>query len=536
MGALMSPAPTLPAPPNTATVIERVRDSPLSAQTRAFSARPALIVLLASLLVPSFAAAQADEAAATRLVLEAERLEASDDASGALQEYEALVARFPQSSLAPKALAAAASIQFRLGDLTAAGETAQKLVDTYSSSGEAAAGLVLQARIQIQEAGSSEDLEAALTLLKRVPNLYGRSRYPILQPRAEARVLAGELLTRLSRLGEAAASFVEAIEDEARGPHTLEAQLGLGTVLALRDQRDAAMEAFQLAIDEGLRNDTAASQEAVDRARRRLSLLYRFWVRADASGKTWLETERLAHPGGEWRKPSGVATNDRGDVLVADQNLGLTTLLADGTSSASSVRDAVRPFVGRDGAFHLVTSGAVRRLTPPATETFVSTGDKPKQLDKLIAAQQGRLGEWLLVNRGDDGIQVFSDDKTEQSVKSGDLEVLDLATDERGAVYLLSERPSRVTIHKADGSGVSVVPGPWRKPVAIDVDWLGQIYVLDAAENRIHILKENGENVLSVPATLPGGVALRSAEDLAVDESGRLIVVDPRLKLVLRLL
>lgn len=516
--------------PSAAAAARRARRPSAAACLLVFG----LCLAALSLGVPAVSA-QTDEAAAARLMLEAERLEASEDPAGALQEYEALVSRFPASALAPEALAAAAAIQFDQGSLEAAGATAEKLVQSYSSSGEAAAGLVLQARIQIQQADAGEDLENALTLLKRVPNLYGRSRYPILQPRAEARVLAGELLTRLSRLGEAAASFVEAIEDEARGPHTLEAQLGLGTVLALRGERKAAMEAFQLAIDEGLRNETAASRAAVERARRRLSLLYRFWVRAEASGKTWLESERLTHPSGEWRKPNGVATNDVGDVLVADQNLGLVTLSTEGTSSASSIRDAERPFVGRDGAFHVVTSGAVRRIDPPATETFVSTGDKPKQLDKLTAAQQGGLGEWLLVNKGDDGIQVFSDDKSGQAVKSGDLEVLDLATDERGTIYALSERPSRVTIHKADGTGVSVVSGAWRKPVAIDVDWLGQIYVLDGAENRVHVLKENGEDITTVPATLPGGVVLRSAEDLAVDESGRLVVVDPRLKLVLRL-
>lgn len=530
MGTPMTSAVTTPAPLTKAAARRRALRPTPSTWTRS-----ALTLVIGLFLVVPSLAAQNDEAAATRLMLEAQRLAASDDAAGALQEYEALVTRFPQSSLAPEALAAAAAIQFKQGNLEASGATAQKLVESYSSSGEAAAGLVLQARIQVREANSSDDLESALTLLKRVPNLYGRSRYPILQSRAEARVLAGELLTRLSRFGEAAASFVEAIEDEARGPHTLDAQLGLGTVLALRDERKAAMEAFQLAIDEGLRNDTAASQAAVDKARRRLSLLYRFWVRAEASGKTWVETERLSHPSGEWRKPDGVATNAAGDVVVADQNLGVATLLADGSSSASSIRDATRPFVGRDGSFHVVTAGAVRSLDPPTTETFVRTGDKPKQLDKLTVAQQGRLGEWLLVNKGDDGVQVFSDDKSEQSIRSGDLEVLDLATDERGALYVLSERPSRVTIHKADGSGVSVVTGNWRKPAALDVDWLGQIYVLDSAENRIHVLKENGEDVTTVPATLPGGVALRSAEDVAVDESGRLVVVDPRLKLVLRL-
>lgn len=524
MGAPMTLAVTTPDSHDAAPAGRRAHHS----------AAPWWLLALVLGLVAATGAAQTDEAAATRLMLEAERLAGSDDAVGALQEYQALVERFPQSDLAPKALAAAAAIQFDRGDLEAAGSTAEKLVQTYSATGEAAAGLVLQARIQVRNATSSEDLENALTLLKRVPNLYGRSRYPILPPRAQARVQAGDLLTRLSRIGEAAASFVEAIEDEPRGPHTLEAQLGLGTVLALRGERKAAMEAFQLAIDEGLRNDTVASRAAVEKARRRLTLLYRFWVRG-AEGAVWRESERLAHPSGEWRKPVGVATNAAGDVLAVDQNLGVATLRADGTSSASSIRDATRPFIGRAGAFHVVTPGAIRRLDPPATEAFVSTGDKPKQLDKLIVAQRGRLGEWLLVNKGDDGIQVFSDDKADQTLKSGDLEVIDLATDERGTIYALSERPSRVTIHKADGSGVSVVTGTWRRPAAIDVDWLGQIYVLDSADNRIHVLKEDGEDVTTVPATLPGGIALRSAEDLAIDESGRLLVVDPRLKLVLRL-
>jgi hypothetical protein len=65
------------------------------------------------------------------------------------------------------------------------------------------------------------------------------------------------------------------------------------------------------------------------------------------------------------------------------------------------------------------------------------------------------------------------------------------------------------------------------------VDALGNIYVLDAGASRIEVLHQDGQRLAFVGPVLPGGRELRSPEDLAVDGSGRLLIVDSKLSSVI---
>ncbi len=509
---------------------------PTPCLARSTAVRALLIATTAICLAVSTVWSQADEGAATRLMVEAQRLEQSRGGEAALLEYEALVKRFPQSPLAPKALAASALIQFDLGDLERAELTAKMLVDSYSNSGEGASGLVMQARILVERAASVTDLNDALTLLKRVPNLFGGNRYPLLEPRAEARVFAGQLLLQLGDLGAAATSFVEAIEDEPKGRFTLAAHLGLGRVLALRGDRVSAMEAFQLAINEGLINDDPASQRAVADARRRLSLLYRFWIRPAINQTVWTTSQTLTI-GSEWKKPRGVAASASGEVLVNDTAVGAYRISPDqdGAASSVAVRNAGKPFIDGKGRRYLPTQSSVRQMDPSNSTIFATAGEKPKQLEKLQAGARGILGEWYLIDKAFPGVQVFSKDGNILAPLSEDLEVVDVAIDERGRVFVLSQKPSRVTIFDLDRQSVNVISGGWSKPGALDVDWLGNIYVLDTSSNSVAVIDESGTRVTSIPASLPGVGALRAAEDIAVDGSGQVFITDSKLQTVYRL-
>ncbi len=502
----------------------------LTSPLKSLLACSGLILLLA---LPT--AAQVDEAAATRLMIEAQRLSESGSRDAALLEYKALVDRFPRSTLAPQALAESARIRFELGGLDAAAVIAERLIEEYSSSGEGAAGLVLKARILVERATTVEQLNEALTLLKRLPNLYGRVRYPLLEPRAEGRVLAGELLIQLGDLGAAAASFVEVIEDEPRGRFTLRAHIGLGRVLALKGQQIAALEAFQLAIDEGLGNDDITSQRAVADARDRLSLLYRFWIRPTLAEKPWTKTETIRPAGIEWKKPDGVAVNADREVLVSDGAVGLVRIDSSGKSTAAAVRSPGRPFVDHRGSFYAPLGSSIRRLEPPESRSFQSGGDKPKALDKIDTGARGPLGHWFLLDRSSDGVQVFLDDGTPKPPLGAGLDIRDISVDERGRLYVLSQRPSKISIFGLDGQVVSSFTGTWSKPTSLAVDWLGNIYVLDASENSVAVLNGKGEAVATIPASLPGVGALRSPTDIAVSPSGQVYLTDSRLQTVYRL-
>lgn len=465
------------------------------------------------------------DAAAVRLLAEAERLERDGDVDAALREYRLLADRFPGQPAAAEALYSMARALYRQGNVIPAQQTAEELVAGRPRSPWSAAALVLQGRMLAERPGGPDDLDAARAILRRVPLLYGRDDYPRLAWRAEARVLGGEISLDLGEHGEAAAAFLGALEEEPPGAWTPRAHLGLATVLLAGGEWVAAAGELQRAVDAGELDPATAR-----RAGQRLALLHRLKVRPAAGGAPWVAARSLAVPGVALRKPSGVAAAEDGGIAVSDRGADSVIVLdSDGAlETRFELTEPGRPW-WRDGELFVPSGNAVSLLRDRSSQSFVAPrGKKVEPVKDLTAGRRGRRGQWYLVDRQSRRVLAFVPaGRYLGTLAEGD--PVDVAQDSQGRVYVLDRKAARVERFAVDGSSQGVmVNTAARRPEALEVDALGNLYVLDKDAGRIAVYQPDGQLLATLGPQLPGGVELRSPVDLAVDGAGRVIVADAR--------
>ena len=99
---------------------------------------------------------------------------------------------------------------------------------------------------------------------------------------------------------------------------------------------------------------------------------------------------------------------------------------------------------------------------------------------------------------------------------------------------MIEKRQREVMVFAADGAlcgGFAMET--WREPYAVAADALGFIYVLDRGNKRIDVFDPDGGILWSLGPVLPGGVELDDPRDIAVDGSGRILVADRGLSVLL---
>ncbi|HVS62544.1 MAG TPA: tetratricopeptide repeat protein [Thermoanaerobaculia bacterium] len=497
-----------------------------------------LLLLLAGNLVIAGASWGQDESAAQRLMQEAERQLASGNLVGAIAEYEALVTRFPDSRTAPRALQRWANAQYAAGDPDGAYDLADRLVSQYPASPQAAGAMILQARIQLVNANDRSAIEQAATLLRRVPNLFGPESYPSLEARTEARVLTGQISMQLGDLADAAYEFLQTIEVETDSPWSSTARVGLARVLLHAENRSetdlaSAIQLLQEAVD-AARSDPAlipaVTADAAAEARTLLTTVHRLLIRPVSGGSPWRQAGLL--PGVRGKKPQAVATADDGRIAVIDDGTLIIQSPDGAIQTLGGLRNPGRPWFGADGQLYVPLQDSVRQIPGNAGRSFYYDGAKPKDLDKLVAGAQGQLGEWWLYDRSIDGVVVFDRlaRKTLGTVPSGGINVADLAAGPLGRVVVLSAKDSRVLVIGPERTTLGGFTGSWRRADAIATDQLGNVYVLDRGSNQIDVRTMGGTKIATLGPLLPGGLELKSPEDLAVDAFGRVLIIDSKLE------
>jgi hypothetical protein len=174
----------------------------------------------------------------------------------------------------------------------------------------------------------------------------------------------------------------------------------------------------------------------------------------------------------------------------------------------------------------------VRQIPGNASRSFYYDGAKPKDLDKLFAGAQGQFGEWWLYDRSIDGVVVFDRlaRKTLGLAPGGGLNVADVADAPLGRIVVLGGRDSRVLVIGPERTPLGGFTGSWRRADAIATDQLGNVYVLDRASNQIDVRTSGGVKIATLGPVLPGGIELKSPEDIAVDAFGRILIADSRLE------
>lgn len=474
------------------------------------------------LILSSPLAAQQKDAAAQRLLLEAERLERDGDPEDARQEYELLIQRFPQSIEAEHALLALARSHWQARNAVKAGEILAKLTKEYADSPTAAAAWVLRGQFQVEEAATREDLEEARTPFRRVPLLFGVDEYPRLDARVEARVRSGQVNLLLEEPLLAAMDFLEAIEDERPSPWLPTALYGYAVSLLQQEQWVAAAEA----LDEVLRR--SESTEALrSEARIHLAFIHRHWLRPSLGQPRW-STSRAFPVGWVPKKPSKVAAGPDGRLIVFDAGTQQAVLLshdgeAQGRKTLTEGRDV---WWSWDGQPYANLADSVVDLASGSSQTFSISGDPVKN---IMSGQRGIYREWLILDREKKALCRFHRGGKPTSRPLAAADVIDLAIGAHGEVLLLDKKSKQITVLDQTWNVKHRVSGSWRRPEAIAADSAGNIYVLDTAQKTVMITTPDGAARGSFGPVLPGGTELKNPADITLDGEGRLFIADARL-------
>jgi hypothetical protein len=396
--------------------------------------------------------------------------------------------------------------------------------------------MVLQARIQLANADDRAAVEQARTLLGRVPNVFGPEGYPSLEARTEARVRGAETSMVLGDLPGAALELLQAIEIENDSPWSARARVGLARVLLYSENRSAtdlasAVQLLQEAVDAaGQAPAGSVAGDAATEARTLLTTIHRLVIRPATGTSPWSATSALTAI--KARKPQSIAASTDGAVAVIDSNAVILRSANEVVQTIGGLSNAGRPWFGDGGMLYVPTQSSVREFPGSGSRRFYYDGPKPKDLEKIQAGAHGLFGEWWIYDRTVDGVVVFDRRvrKTLGLAPSSGVDVADVTAGPLGRIYVLSPKSSRVMIFDANRQLVGGFAGSWNKPDAIATDQLGNVYVLDRGTRQIDVRSADGARIATLGPVLPGGLELRSPEDIAVDPSGRILVLDSRLE------
>ncbi len=491
--------------------------------------------------------AYSQDPAAERLHREARRLSQQGDTEAALEELELLLQQFPRDRQAPAAMLDMVRLLRMQGDRDGTRAGLDKLLADYPRSVESAAGFVLQAELELEEARDGAALEEARKTFRRVPLLYGSQRYPVLPDRTLARIRSGEISLRLGDSDTAVAELVAAIEDEPPSLWTGRARLSLGDALLAAGEWLAASEILQRLASESPVDDSGATSEGLrtrlttstagarETAARRLRFIDRQHLRPLTGQGRWLKASRFPASGLALTAPSAVAAAEDGRVVVVDRRARLVAALAaDGAVlDQRSIEGAGRP-AWHDEAWPILAteSGVSQPFGGDRVRFSDPRPDKDGNVEDLLAAERDAFGDWFVLSDDWKGLLAYENPRRGRELMADNRPQLeDLARDERGRIYVLDRRAKIVTrLGSGSGQREVVVRGPgWRRPTALDVDRAGNVYVLDRGQRMVEVYDPNGQRLESLGPGLGGGLELRTPVDLAVDGSGRLFLADEKL-------
>ena len=461
---------------------------------------------------------QAD-VAAQRLFGRAQMLYEAGDPEGAIREATVLVDQFSASELVDDALLLIANSHVSLGNQDAARGTADRIVNAHPRTANAAAATVIVARYDIDASRSTDDLRRVRETLSRLPILFDAATFPRLEARAAAMVLSGDISFRLLETEMGEGEFAAAMEPGVSGAWLARAYAGLGTALLRSGEWEAAGALLQLSATEVLASRTL------------LSLIHRH--RLGATEAAWRQSRTLASADGRLDEPIGVGASSDGELLIVDEGVPFgARLRSDGAVTARQrpLVGATKPWFGPASVAYVVVRRAILSPFTHQRQTFTTReGNRPEEVDQIVAAAHGPLGSILVAYDDGDKLSRFDVNGAYMSTPLGSqrFKIVDIDVDNQGRFLLLDRRNKSVLA--LDGSGgveTLVTVSEWRRPAALAVDELDNFYVLDRDDKRIDVFSSEGARLARLGPGLPGGRRLDDPRDLAVDGSGRIYVAD----------
>jgi hypothetical protein len=296
---------------------------------------------------------------------------------------------------------------------------------------------------------------------------------------------------------------------------TMRARLGLAGIYLERGNWALAAETLQQAINEA----TSLGETVVaDDARTRLTLVHRLMLRPAAGAKRWQSSKRCS--GLSLNKPAGIAATGDGRLVVTEE-LGRVRLIENNAITLSRSYDfAYRPFWSRDGKAWVPTGTVIWDAINRERMTYLGPSRAPV---KAIESGAEGVFQWFTIEKKPQRILAHrADSRIARAVPASD--PLDIAADGQGRLYVL-EGTRVKRFNTAGDASVGLIQGGLSRPVALDVDPMGNIYVLDRT-GKVDVFDAGGQKLESFGPALPGGGALSTPKDIAVDDTGRLYLLN----------
>lgn len=475
--------------------------------------------LLAALLTLCLPQTGHPQEAAERLLIEAERREQEGDLASALADYEMVARQFPGTEVAGRALLRLVAGRRSRGDLDGAIQACNRLIDDFPGTTWAAAGLFYMGEMQLERARKRSETEDARETFRRIYVLFDPLTHPDLVYRAAARVRDAELDLRAGDIEGAELSYLATLEGEPTSEWTMRARLGLAGIYLERGDWMLAAETLQQAINQAV---DLGYEEVADEARTKLTLTHRLMLRPAAGAARWQSGGAMRGLGLS-RKPAGVAATGDGRVVVTQEYPGQAVLLeGENVVARRTYPEAYRPFFTRDGEAWVPSTTVLYEVEGGNRRTYLGPSRSPT---KNIESGAEGIYQWFTIEAKPQRILTHREDSpVDRQVAAR--EPVDLATDSQGRLYVLEEAGGSVVRYSSSlDTSTRLVTGGLTDPLSVDVDAMGNVYVLEES-GRMQVFDTRGRQLDSLGPSYPGGVTLSDPVDLAVDDTGRVYLLD----------
>jgi outer membrane protein assembly factor BamD (BamD/ComL family)/urease gamma subunit len=457
--------------------------------------------------------AQSNEELARRTLESGRTFLQSRNYGEAVKDFEAVLQRYPTSSVADDALLELATYQLDVQrDLAGSLARVKELQSKYSTSDSAAMALVLEGRISLASGRTPTHVDEAIASFDRVARLFpGSPAVPA------AMYFAGDAARLGGRRADAIERFNRLATQFPTSPWTSNALLGSALSLGRGGQAPRAMEQLQRIRTRFPRTREAAIALDLN------TVLYRLYLRAPTQPAFQFSGRTIPAAPGKLRDDNNLLVASKTGVLGYGVKGNQTTSVAAPEPRALSF--------DRLGRLMTIHESGIRRegRTPVALAMPAIEGRVPQM--KVTAAVMTASGELLVADDETKGIFRFDGDGRYLGEFARQDKVRDMAINELDEVAVLTDSKS-VVLFGRDGKVVKQLPErgtnyQLRNPVAVAYDAFGHVYVQDRA--ALLVFTPEGGRLLTtftVAEKAPG--ALTNAEALALDTAGRLYVFDSR--------
>ncbi len=442
----------------------------------------------------------------------------------ALKSFRTVVDSCGQVGTQAQALLQSGQIYFRTGRFAEARKIASEITSKpYLETPWAPDGYILAGRIELTE---SRNFEAALNQFRRVsPDIA-----PSISSSAEAQYLAGETLRIAHRTEEALKKYQEVILRYPGTSWKAKALIGSASCYLRLGDVIAAMEALQRVV----RDSPPGAVEPL-LALRRNTIIHRLAMRGPLQA-----AQSVMVLGGKYKDGAGLALDPNGRIVLGYRE-GLATFSAE---TGQQVGAPVRLGTGDSTAYGVgFAPGGVRALARehflvmdknPASEYWPGipqTDGKTEPLE-ILSFLTNWKGEWLISDRKSDAVHRFSTagDKHLGAFVSN-VEARRMILNDIDDLAIVDDRSKGISLYGRDGSPAGGIQRrgsgyEWGEAADIAFDGMGNLYVLDGSKAVIHVFDPRLTFKTTIQLAGKKETPLRKAYALAVDESGRIFVLD----------